>query len=465
MIRWGRGEAKVNKVLLVALAGLSAGLLAACGGGHAKIGAEEPAGTAGPEATASPGLGLGKLAYVQGGDIWVKALPDGEPLRLTTDGRSSEPRWSPSGEWLALRKGDEQAWVMRADGGSAHRLDDAAYVTALAWAPTSDRLAFVAGGALKAVDSDGLNEQELVAADSGGPGTGVQDVAWSPDGGWLAYDRIDVLKPLEDGRPPERHASVWRVRADGSGASELVDAGTPSAYGLIAAGWSPDAQYVLYWIDPQFSGSLLADGAPLYSVPAEGGTPVQLAATVLLHPDFLVPGPAGTDRVAVVVGGFRVASTNKALHVLSASGRQDMALTSPDLAASSPAWSPDGRRIAYVAMPDEQGQSAEPSRQALMKRRIFAVDSQGGSGPQQLTDDPAYRDEYPLWSADGSFILFARLNAEDQASLWLVPEAGGEPRQIVDELSPAPQPSPLWFGYYGHVDWDTLFDWWRGPAG
>ena len=351
---------------------------------------------------------------------------------------------------------------MRADGGSAYRLSDGASVTAFAWAPARDRLAFVAGGVLSVVDGDGLNEQELVAG-GGGAGTGVQDVAWSPDGEWLAYDRVDVLKEGENGNPPERHASLWRIRPDGSDASELVDAGTPSDYGLMVAGWSPDGSRVLYWIDPVFSASLLADGAPLLSVPAEGGATSQLAQAVLLHPDFLVPGPADTDRVAVVVGGYRAAWTNKVLHIFSVSTAQEVALTSTDLAASSPAWSPDGQRIAYVAMPDTGDLvGGEPARQGLMQRRIFVANTQGDPQPRRLTDDPAYRDEYPLWSADGASILFARLDAEDRASLWLVPAEGGEPRQIVDALTPAPQPAPLWFGYYGHVDWDTLFDWCAG---
>jgi hypothetical protein len=43
--------------------------------------------------------------------------------------------------------------------------------------------------------------------------------------------------------------------------------------------------------------------------------------------------------------------------------------------------------------------------------------------------------------------------------------AGGEwgeaaPRLVADELGPLPGPASGWFGYYGHVEWDSLFDWW-----
>lgn len=76
----------MKKLWLIAITGLAASLLVACGGSHEKVGGNEPTGTAAPEASATSGAGLGKLAYVQGGDIWVKVLPEGEPLRLTIDG-------------------------------------------------------------------------------------------------------------------------------------------------------------------------------------------------------------------------------------------------------------------------------------------------------------------------------------------------------------------------------------------
>jgi hypothetical protein len=110
-------------------------LLTVCGTFNIEGQALQPAeatATAQAASTPTPTLGLGKLAYVQGGDIWVKTLPDGEPQRLTADGRNREPRWSPSGQWLAFRKGDYQVWVMRADGSAARPLNDVAAVGAYA---------------------------------------------------------------------------------------------------------------------------------------------------------------------------------------------------------------------------------------------------------------------------------------------------------------------------------------------
>jgi dipeptidyl aminopeptidase/acylaminoacyl peptidase len=94
-----------------------------------------------------------------------------------------------------------------------------------------------------------------------------------------------------------------------------------------------------------------------------------------------------------------------------------------------------------------------------MDRSLWLIDADGAEA-RQLTTDPGYRDERPLWSADGSHLLFARLDAEDRASLWLTSVEGGEPQQVVEELTPAPE----WFGTYGHIDWAQHFDWWRGDV-
>ena len=50
---------------------------------------------------------------------------------------------------------------------------------------------------------------------------------------------------------------------------------------------------------------------------------------------------------------------------------------------------------------------AEPAR------RIYASDVGKNDRPRQLTNDPRYSDEEPVWSGDGSHILFCRVNTRD----------------------------------------------------
>jgi len=435
-----------------------------------------------PTPTPIAGASLGKLAYIKGGDVWVKELPGGTPQRLTTDGRNREPRWSPLGQWLAFRKGDDELWVMRDDGRDAHPVEKGAKITAFEWSPVEDRLAYlVENNAIRVINADGTGAMTLVAPT---PSGFTHRIAWSPDGEWIAYDRQEPIEPGGEGAGV--YAGLWRIRADGSEAIELfggkvlIGYATPppgtSPYGAaIVAGWSSDGRYILYWVDP-FSGSLLADGVPLMSIPADGGEPVQLAAAldtgaipsddkVLAHTDFIAPAPAtgaNPTKIAITVGAYRATWMNKRVAVVEQSTGEVSFLTPADQAAFSPSWSLDGRRIAYVAMPDEGDLvGGDVAKRGMMARKIWVADFQSGE-TRQLTDDPAYRDERSLWSADGRYILFARFDAEGRASLWLIPAEGGEPQQVVDELHPFPGLAPGWFGYYGHVNWDALFDWWRG---
>jgi dipeptidyl aminopeptidase/acylaminoacyl peptidase len=221
-----------------------------------------------------------------------------------------------------------------------------------------------------------------------------------------------------------------------------------------------------------FSASILADGVPLLAIPAQGGAQQELAKTVLAYPDFVVPSPGKTDQLATIVGGYRSIWTNKALHLLSTTGK-DVRLTPPEVSASAPDWSPDGQNLAYAAMPDQSdpgpaGVDLPPDK---MPYRLFVADAQGKQPPRQITDDPAYRDERPRWSLDGNQLLFVRVDARGRASVWLVPVTGGAPCWVVDGLTQEPGATTYYgdwqrtvFPYYGHMKWDALLDWWRGPS-
>jgi Tol biopolymer transport system component len=305
---------------------------------------------------------MGRLAFVRDGAIWGMNLPDGHPVRLTTGIHDGTPRWSPSGNWLAYTVDENRLWVVRSDGSGAREiLSCPGWAGTWGWSPVADRLACIdRAGGLQAGDADGSHYQVLVTAPGTTRGAELRSMAWRPDGRALAFARVDGLEP-----GGVHKSSLWQINADGTSDRELVNAGTPSRDAIIVAGWSPDGSRVLYRIDEYFSGSYLADGTTLWSAPAEGGAPVQLGGSlppavragkerVLSYPDFLASAPAGSPpgELAVTFGMGRSAWTNKQIG-LAGVPTGDVRLLSPNgMAAVSAAWSPDGRYLAYSAMPD-----------------------------------------------------------------------------------------------------------------
>ncbi len=268
-------------------------------------------------ATTTPTLDLGKLAYIEGGDMWIKALPTGEPQRLTTDGQNDSPRWSPSGQWLAFRKG-QQVWIARADGSAARPLHGGAAVGSFAWAPITDQLGYVMrSGELQIISAGGTDPITLVpqTVPERGPGR-VDRIAWSPNEAWLVYGGWQ-----EDEESHLIYHGLWKVSSDGKKRVELYNSGAPEKGVAVLAGWSPTGKRVLFWQGDILSASLLADGTPLYSLladeDAEHSTPAQISTDLmLLYPDFLAPAPPdsswGTDDVVVlVVGAGRETWTHK----------------------------------------------------------------------------------------------------------------------------------------------------------
>lgn len=399
----------------------------------------------------------GRIAFIRDGDIYSLDLSIGIETRLTEDGGHSTPRWSASGRWLAFRKGENQLWVQAIDGGAAREVGHADPPAAFAWSPAADLLAYTtADGGLVVERADGAEQHTLVAGSDSGRFSTVVDLAWSPDGVWLAFDRFD---PQSD---PNLAPSMtlWRVRPDGSNATEILSTGAPGS-ALTLAGWSTDGSQILYW-PHVLSASLLADGTALNIISADGGASTELVRSMLAYRDFVAVDPAGSGRIAVVEGGGREDFTGKSLHLLTQATGDDLALTGSDVAVTSPAWSPAGRYLAYVSMPVPAGRTTNVGIAALIGRHLELLDTLGQSATQALTNDPAYRDEWPRWSPDGSALVFVRVDAAGNVSLWSIAPTGGTPRELVEDLSPPAGSLGTVAGYFGHVDWGKLFDWWPG---
>lgn len=392
-----------------------------------------------------PAPGLGKLAFVRGGDVWVKGLPDGDERQLTQDGRNDFPRWLPSGQWLQYRNQRATSWLTRADGSGTRAIAEGAV-----WSPREDAYAFTSDAGLFLDRVEPTNPRQLLAP---APDSIIGDPVWSADGQWIAYVERRRRSSIPAGTPAFfASEEIGKVKADGTARTTIYRNPDPTKP-FHPTRWSPNGAYLLLWHDIFFpSADGQVDGWPLMALPIGGGTPVEVARRVLVYDDFLSWAPVG-HRLAFVDAGYRSTWYPKPIAVatLPTPARP---LSNPSWSDLFPSWSPDGKWIAFTRAPAVR---ADSDQAAANQRRIWRM-RPDGTDQRQLTHDPAFRDERPQWSADGKTILFARMKGAT-AQVWLMQADSANPRVIVDALTPAPD----WFGYYGYIRWDWLYDWWSEP--
>jgi Tol biopolymer transport system component len=102
-------------------------------------------------------------------------------------------------------------------------------------------------------------------------------------------------------------------------------------------------------------------------------------------------------------------------------GLRQLTNVAADKSAASPAWSPDGRRIAFQSNVSGDFQ--------------LWVMNADGSGKTRLLSDPGYAHYEPSWSPDGSRLVFSRcfvaLGFAAYCDLATVSATGGRPRTLL----------------------------------
>jgi TolB protein len=283
------------------------------------------------------------------------------------------------------------------------------------------------GDIVFAVNRDGWNE--IWVMDEGGgnrrrltetqpprvDAAGNTSPAWSPQG-----DRIAFVSSGDAADEDENRHEIWVMDEGGGGAEQLTKNESLDS----DPSWSPDGKRIAFvradfWGTDQVVTSLRvidADGSDEETLLQE--QPLVFVSSPAWSPDG--------ERIAFSRASFKGEQLELTLHVMRSDGRGLMQVA---VQAGQAAWSPDGKRIAFVSLADRHGETCfhdcEPSGE------IYVADA-NGEHAKRLTKSQA-NDTSPAWSPDGKQIIFSSDRSDPQGhevELFLMPASGGAPKRL-----------------------------------
>lgn len=331
------------------------------------------------------------------GSLWRLPVDGGRAERLTGwEVEATHVAWSPRGDLVAFQNFDDHyyhVWVMAPDGSGLRGVTSGpADHREPAWSPDGTRIAFSS-------DRGGSGSYDIWSAEVATGelkqwthGAGEEhSPAWSPDGTRIAFVEGGVIRAVDQG------GVVEELATDASG---LVHA--PS--------WAPDGR--LAWQDRGrrlvVDGEVLVEGEDLFPFPVrwtgEGGFLHTADGAVRLR-------DAAGARIRDVPFEAELVLERPARRANTR--RLDEPGPWPVRGIFAPTLSPDGERVAFVALND-----------------LWVMEP--GHDPVRLTDD-AFIEWIPSWSPDGTRIYFnSDREGTGRPQLWSVEAAGGAVTRVTD---------------------------------
>jgi Tol biopolymer transport system component len=167
-------------------------------------------------------------------------------------------------------------------------------------------------------------------------------------------------------------------------------------------------------------------GAALYVVDADGGGKRVLTRTAWIDGPEVANGPAWSPD-GRTIAFLSVRHHNEDIYVLDLGSGQAHRVTRDPADDREPAWSPDGRTIAFV--------SERIHGPSGYSRDLYVINADGG-GERRLTHD-LQGAQYPAWSPDGRKVVFS-----DFGNGIYVVNADGSGQRRLGPGGPEPQWSP-----------------------
>jgi hypothetical protein len=312
----------------------------------------------------------------------------------------------------------------------------------------------------------------------------VESAVWSPNGNELAVSvanpRLSVSTavtayPVRGGKP-----TAWFSIAANKGLPGICSGGCGNKE-VVAdlAGWWPRWGIAFWSLCCGASRNL--DNTPLELLTAPGVQPRLIAQTLSDGvTDAVAAGRAGElSLVETTSGAGRVYSQGKAVETCTRStlactelpkdtvwlgktpklpcrGGCGQAHSPPSRTPGSavslePAWSPNGRQLAYVLAP-----TTPTDLQTLgwfAAHELFVWNERTGSS-RELADVSGV--SVPTWSRNGRDLLYVSGDG-----LWLAPASGGKPVEIERPLFPEStwKTLPFSLSFNGQIDWTGQFSW------
>ena len=259
-----------------------------------------------------------------------------------------------------------------------------------AWSPDCSRLVYTQDGSLWTVSTDGTDAQPLV----GGDGY-LSSPVWSYDGARIAYVRG---QNDEDGH---WRSHIWTVNADGSHNNQRTDGDHLDAWPT----WSPDGKRIAF---ERYTGSGRdEDGHRL-----DHDRHIVVMTSYGNQPRALRPGDSWEQSPAWSPDGSRLAYQSNGFLVLSDIDGSNPRRVNPEVYwGGGLSWSPDGTRIAFVRGDGEQ--------------TSIVISDITGLG-EEVVFDEGLRTLGPQWSPDGQRLAFHTIDEDGQHRAYTV-GASGEP--------------------------------------
>ena len=427
-------------------------------------------------------------------DIYVKQIGVEPPYRLTNDpAMDYGPAWSPDGRFIAflrdLSPGKTAIMLMPQRGGPERiiakingSLQGLHYGPYLSWTPDSKWLVGPTsttgqhGWALHLYSTETGEQRPLTNP----PIEEIGDTAptVSPDGRTLVFSRVS---------PDFYNVTLWLLHLGEGykplGKEEQVQTGNMTNVG---AAWLPDGSEFVFgsgtgtnfglWRIAVSNGAIPSRvnlDASNASAPAISRLGNRLAFATWKYDlniwriDLKGPGQkpglplrfiASTEEQtypAYSPDGRRIAFMSERsgageIWICDSDGSRATQLTSfGGSAIYGPNWSPDSQNIAFTAV------------QKGMKDDVYVISANGGA-PRRLTTHPA-EDKWPSWSHDGKWIFFTSTRS-GREEIWKMPSSGGEAVQITRNSGDMPQESPDGKYLYYMKGWPEAVSVWRASV-